>query len=212
MNGYDAAVSRRNDGSPRWGRKRRWMFVTGAVLAGVILGVAVGQLANPNNPVGSTSNVFTSTGGVFTKEAGTPAPAWVLLDLAHPTTSVALGQFRGHPLIINFWASWCPPCRAEMPAFQHEANQWAGRIAIVGLDTQDEASAGLAFARSRGVTYPLASANAQVWSAYGVYGLPTTFFVSANGRIVGKQIGGMTQSRLETLIRKVFGLHSRNVH
>jgi hypothetical protein len=93
-----------------------------------------------------------------------------------------------------------------MPALQRAASQFTGRIAFVGLDTQDEASAGLAFARSRDVTYPLASDNAQVWSAYGVYGLPTTFFISANGEIVGKQVGGMTLLRLEALIHQVFGL------
>jgi cytochrome c biogenesis protein CcmG/thiol:disulfide interchange protein DsbE len=212
MNGYDVEANPSSNGSRLQGRKRMRMFAGAAVVTGAILGVAVGRLASPNGSGGSTSNVFTATGGVFTKEAGIPAPTWNLPDLAHRTKSVALSQFRGHPLIINFWASWCPPCRAEMPALEHEARKLAGRITIVGLDTQDEASAGLAFARSRGVSYPLALDNAQVWSAYGVYGLPTTFFVSANGRIVGKQTGGMTQSRLETLIHQVFGIASRNVN
>ena len=182
------------------------MITVAAVITGAGLGVVVGRLANPNTPGTSSAKVFTSTGGVFTRVSAVSAPTWNLPDLARPAQSVSLIQFLGHPVIINFWASWCPPCRAEMPALQYVASQFTGRIAFVGLDTQDEASAGLAFANSRGVTYPLASDNAQVWSAYGVYGLPTTFFVSADGRILGKQIGGMTLSRLETLIHQVFGI------
>lgn len=198
-------VSPNGDGPRTQGRKRMRMFAGAAVVTGAILGVAAGRLASPNGPGSSTSNVFTSTAGVFTKEAGTPAPAWNLPNLAHPSKSVALSQFRGHPLIINFWASWCPPCRVEMPALERAASELSGKVGFVGLDTQDAASAGLAFARTRRVTYPLASDNAQVWSAYGVYGLPTTFFVSADGRILGKQTGGMTYLRLETLIHQAFG-------
>ena len=203
----DAVEATHGEGGPgRRGQKRMRILTAAAVITGAALGVLVGRIANPNAPGGSVSNVFTSTGGVFTNVSAFPAPTWNLPSLAVPSQNVALGQFRGHPLIVNFWASWCPPCRAEMPALQRAAKQFAGKLAFVGLDTQDEASAGLAFARSRGVTYPLASDNAQVWSAYGVYGLPTTFFISAEGRIMGKQTGGLTMSRLETLIHQVFGI------
>jgi thiol-disulfide isomerase/thioredoxin len=193
-------------GSSGRGRKRLRMLTAAAVITGAGLGIVVGRLANPNSPGTSAAKVFTSTGGVFTKLSVGSVPTWNLPSLANHSQSVALSQFLGRPLIINFWASWCPPCRAEMPALQRAASQFTGRIAFVGLDTQDEASAGLAFARSRDVTYPLASDNAQVSSAYGVYGLPTTFFISANGEIVGKQVGGMTLLRLEALIHQVFGL------
>jgi cytochrome c biogenesis protein CcmG/thiol:disulfide interchange protein DsbE len=185
-------------------RKRLRMLTVAAVITGAGLGIVMGRLANPNAPGTSAAKEFTSTGGVFTKVSAVSAPTWNLPDLARPAQSVSLSQFLGHPVIINFWASWCPPCRAEMPALQYASSQFTGKITFVGLDTQDEASAGLAFAHSRGVTYPLASDNAQVWSAYGVYGLPTTFFLSADGRIVGKQVGGMTLSRLQAIIHQVF--------
>jgi hypothetical protein len=91
-----------------------------------------------------------------------------------------------------------------MPVLAHVAHQLAGKVDFVGLDTQDERSAGLAFAKSTNVHYPLAFDTAQVWSSYGVYGLPTTFFISTDGHILGKQVGGLTKSRLLALIHQVF--------
>lgn len=78
------------------------------------------------------------------------------------------------------------------------------KVDFVGLDTQDERSAELAFAKSTNVHYPLAFETAQVWSSYGVYGLPTTFFISPDVRILGEQVGGLTKSRLLALIHEVF--------
>ena len=95
-----------------------------------------------------------------------------------------------------------------MPALARVAQQLAGKVDFVGLDTQDERSAGLAFAQSANVHYPLAFDTAQVWSAYGVYGLPTTFFVSSDGHILGKQVGGLTESRLFAIIQEVFNVQS----
>ncbi len=93
-----------------------------------------------------------------------------------------------------------------MPALERAARALAGRVSFVGLDTQDERGAGLAFARRMGVTYPLATDNAQVYASYGVSGLPTTFFVSAGGTLVGRQLGGITQAGLDRFVRQVFGV------
>jgi hypothetical protein len=93
-----------------------------------------------------------------------------------------------------------------MPALAQVARQLRGKVGFVGLDTQDQRGAGLAFAKSTKVHYPLAFDTAQVWSSYGVYGLPTTFFISSDGHLLGKQIGGMTKSRLLSLIHEVFNV------
>jgi hypothetical protein len=91
-----------------------------------------------------------------------------------------------------------------MPALAQVARELKGKVDFVGLDTQDQRGAGLAFAKSTHVHYPLAFDTAQVWSSYGVYGLPTTFFISPSGQILGKQVGGLTRSRLLALIHQVF--------
>lgn len=182
---------------------RWWLLASAAVIIGASLGFAVAR-ANRTIILGVSSNVVTSTSGTFTRIHATPAPDFQLVDLESPQRTVSLHDFRGHYLILNFWASWCPPCRKEMPALASVAEQLVGRVDFVGLDTQDERSAGLAFAKSTDVHYPLAFDTAAVWSSYGVYGLPTTFFISPEGDILGKQVGALTRPRLLTLIRQVF--------
>lgn len=190
-------------GGDRRAPLRWWLLAAAAIVLGASLGVTVAR-ANRTIIVGTSSNIVTSNGGTFTRIPSTPAPAFQLVDLESPQKTVSLNDFRGHFLILNFWASWCPPCRKEMPALASVAHQLAGRVDFVGLDTQDERSAGLAFAKSTNVHYPLAFDTAAVWSSYGVYGLPTTFFISPSGRILGKQVGGLTKPRLLTLIKQVF--------
>lgn len=191
--------------SARAGR-RWWVIAALAVILGAAAGNQIAQAVRPGTAVAGSSAPFASTGGVFTQGNGKPAPGWVLPGLADPGRSVALQQFRGRPVVVNFWASWCTPCRKEMPALEQVSRLLAGRVAFAGLDTQDQRAAGLAFARSRGVTYPLATANAQVWSAYGVTALPTTFFLNAHGTVLGEDFGGMTAQSLLGLIRQLYGI------
>ena len=173
-------------------------------MAGAVLGVVIAQVARPSGL--TTSSAQALPGGYFSRLHGPKAPPWQLPSLSRPAQKVSLAQFRGQPLVINFWASWCPPCRKEMPALERAARALAGRVSFVGLNTQDERTAGLAFARLVGVTYPLATDNAQVYGSYGVNGLPTTVFVSADGTLVGRQVGGMTEGGLDTVMREVFGV------
>ena len=181
-----------------------WLLAVAALVAGAVLGVVVAQAARPSGL--NTRGTRILPGGYFSRLHGPKAPPWQLPGLADPARTITLAQFRGRPLVINFWASWCPPCRKEMPALERAARALAGRVSFVGLDTQDERGAGLAFARRMGVTYPLATDNAQVYASYGVSGLPTTFFVSAGGTLVGRQVGGMTQAGLDRFVRQVFGV------
>ena len=183
---------------------RWWLLAAGSLVLGAVLGVVIATAARPSQP--NLAAAPPLPGGYFSRMHGPQAPPWQLPSLSRPSQTVSLAQFRGHPLVINFWASWCPPCRKEMPALEAAARQFAGRVSFVGLDTQDQPNAGLAFARRMSVTYSLATDNAQVYASYGVQGLPVTFFVNADGVIVGRQIGGMTQSGLGALVHEVFGV------
>ncbi|MDA8392496.1 MAG: TlpA disulfide reductase family protein [Actinomycetota bacterium] len=191
----------------RWrAGKRWWALAAAAVVVGSLTGVTASYLARPSTTLHATSNkIITSTGGVFTKETGQVAPVWSLPDLRNPSTAVALAQFKGHPVVVNFWASWCPPCRKEMPALEATARRLAGKVDFVGVDTNDKRSAALSFAAKTGVSYPLVfDPRSKVGGNYGVYGLPTTFFVSAQGKLLGRQVGGMTEQRLAQLINQTF--------
>ena len=185
--------------------RRWWALAAVSALLGAALGTGIARAAGPAAGQ-NTSSAPPLPGGYFAREHGPAAPSWDLPDLSLPSKVVSLGQFRGRPLVVNFWASWCLPCRKEMPALERAARLLAGRVSFAGLDTQDERSAGLAFARRMKVTYPLATDNAQVYASYGVAGLPTTLFISADGTIVGKQVGGMTTAGLAAIVHQVFGV------
>jgi cytochrome c biogenesis protein CcmG/thiol:disulfide interchange protein DsbE len=161
--------------------------------------------------------VATAIGAVFAaaivavslvgSRAGSPptgpvAPGFTLTALGDPGQHITLSQYKGKPLIVNFWASWCEPCQRETPLIASWYKQQHGHVIVVGLDVNDSAAKALQFARAKGVSYPLgvdpalAAAN-----AYGVVVLPQTFFLNAQHRIVDRVFGGVTQADLAKGVR-----------
>ena len=128
-------------------------------------------------------------------DPGAVAPAFSALPY-RGTAPVTLAQFRGHPVVLNFWASWCPPCRAEMPALEAAYQRYRARgVVVIGIDgASDTMSASRRFLMDRGVTYPVGRDNrGQVAAAYRVTAFPTTFFITAGGRVAGTALtGGFT--------------------
>jgi len=197
---------------PPYGRAswRWWALAAVAALLGTAVGMQLVQVLRPAAPPPGNSAQFAQTGGIFTQGNGTPAPDWSVPALTGLNRSVTLRQFHGRPVVVNFWASWCTPCRQEMPALEQVSRMLAGQVAFVGLDTQDQQAAGLSFARAEQVTYPLGIANAKVWSAYGVQALPASFFISAQGTVLGVDFGGMTKDSLLALVRRLYGIAPRD--
>ena len=111
---------------------------------------------------------------------------------------VALAQLRGTPVVLNFWASWCDPCRAEAPVLQRTWSRERARgVLFLGLNMQDITDDAHAFTRAASVTYPsLRDRSNGVAHRWGVTGLPETFFVSAQGRVVGHVIGAVSPVQL----------------
>ena len=105
-----------------------------------------------------------------------------------PARDVALRDLRGHPVVLNFWASWCAPCREEAPLLGRLARDYSARgLLVVGIDTQDLEAPGRAFLGQYGVTYlNLRDPDGSVSRLFGTTGVPETFFIDAQGRIQGK--------------------------
>lgn len=129
------------------------------------------------------------------------APGFTLTALGDPG-HISLSQYRGKPLIVNFWASWCPPCQQETPLLARWYKQQHGKVFMVGLDENDSAASALKFARAKGVSYPIGFDPSLVAaSAYGVVALPQTFFLNGQHRIVDRVYGAMTLGQLTKGVR-----------
>lgn len=130
-----------------------------------------------------------------------------LLGGQETTLRKALAQ--GKPMVLNFWAGQCPPCRAEMPDFQAMSEQYKDRILVFGLDigpfvqlgTRED---GQALLKELKVFYPAGTTfDPEVVRAYGVLGMPTTLLITPGGKIVRKQIGVMLKSQIDPFIQEL---------
>jgi len=123
------------------------------------------------------------------------APTFSFPVLGHSGQHVSLADYAGKPLIVNFFASWCDPCKQETPLLARFYRTEHGKVALVGLDENDVLGNALSFTRANGVTYPVGwDPEFTAASAYGVDGLPQTFFLDARHRIVDRVFGAVTRA------------------
>src|SRR6266487_398779 len=175
-------------GNPRGlGRLRGTSRMTKATCIGAALAIAV-------------ITVISLTGNGAGARPRTPPAArnFSLPALGHPGQRVSLAAFAGRPVIINFFASWCTPCQRETPALARFYRQSGGRVAIIGVDSNDQARAAMRFVHAAGVRYPVGvdPLPASTTSSYGVIALPQTFFLNAQHRIVKRVFGAVTLKEL----------------
>lgn len=121
---------------------------------------------------------------------GKPALGFQLVDLEGDLVSLA--DFRGRPVLVNFWATWCVPCRREVPDFVQLQREWGDSVRIVGVDLQERAPTVSQFAEEFRINYTLVlDLDGEVTRAYQLTGLPETFFVDAAGIIRDHRIGAV---------------------
>ena len=116
-------------------------------------------------------------------------------------------QFKSRPLVLNFFASWCPFCIGEMPGFQQVHEQLGSKVAFLGVSQSDSRSASISLSRQTGVRYPLAiDANGDFFRATGSTGMPTTLFIRPGGGIAYIQVGPFDQGSLKQAIQQYLGV------
>lgn len=123
-------------------------------------------------------------------DVGNVAPDFELKLLSGQV--VKLSDYKGKKVMLNFWATWCPPCKAEMPEMQefHEASKDEVEVLAINMDTQNDVAG---FIKKMGITFPiLLDEKNEVNKNYQIISIPTTFFIDKNGVITHKFIGAMT--------------------
>jgi cytochrome c biogenesis protein CcmG/thiol:disulfide interchange protein DsbE len=146
----------------------------------------------------------TACGGSSRAVTGQPAPP--ITGTALDGSTVDLASLRGRPVIVNFWASWCVPCRDEFPLFQDKLAELGPRddLAMIGVLYKDEPELAQAFLDELGADWPsVPHGDGAIASAYGVVAPPQTYFIDAEGVLRGIQIGEVRESDFDTQYAKI---------
>jgi cytochrome c biogenesis protein CcmG/thiol:disulfide interchange protein DsbE len=163
-------------------------IVAGLALIGGLL-AAFGLTIGSDAAVGST-------------QLDRPAPAFSLERL--DGGRVSLDELRGRPVVLNFWASWCAPCKDEAPMLTKLAADHAGELVVVGVVYQDDATAAGDFMERYGQTYPgVVDPGGRTALDYGVFGIPETFYIDATGTIRGRTFGPLVADQLEAAVARI---------
>jgi cytochrome c biogenesis protein CcmG/thiol:disulfide interchange protein DsbE len=162
-------------------------------------------LSTPSHaPTPATVEASVSSTNVPVKpRKGFRAPDFTLLN--PKGEKVSLGDFRGQPVMINFWATWCSPCRDELPEIQ-AAYENSKDLMVMGISFQEKASDVEPFVEKKGLTFPiLLDSDGQIAMKYQARGLPTSFFVNPEGIITAVHIGPVTAGDLENYVAQARG-------
>lgn len=166
----------------------------GAVgLVAALLGLLVWKVVQNDKPTVASS---------FNRGQRT-APVDFNLRRLNGDGSLRLSSLRGKVVVINFWASWCAPCKSEAPRFQSAFERYGDRVAFVGVDTTDFSGDARSFLSRYGVTYPnVRDRNGRVLHGYGGLPIPRTFVVAPSWRVTGYIFGEARAEELDSAIRK----------
>ena len=197
--GRDGSAGRQRGGD----RVFKWVAaIGGACLVGFVVFVIV---RGPSHPTGgNTAALKVAPPPVL--RAGTTAPGFTLPRLGGGDP-VTLAAYRGTPVIVNFFASWCPDCRSELAAVASVAGSADGRVAVIGVDSNESSDAAAQrLLTAVHATYPVAAdADAKVANRYLVNALPVSYFLDGRGRVVGAALGPQSAASLQRWVARLEG-------
>jgi peroxiredoxin len=180
------------------------LVVVGVCVLVPLVLLAVALSANKHDKKDPETSVSPPSGLVpeHVVTTGDAVPTFRLRTLAGAPVNTA--RFKGKPYVVSFWASWCGPCRKEMPLLNEAYGKRDGALPVVGVTFQDPASESKKFVDQYGIDFPIAPDDGyRIAKAFGVINVPTTFFVGADGKVVERVAGDGKVKDLEAALRRL---------
>jgi peroxiredoxin len=174
------------------GTKKKWVQI--AIFAIVLI---IGVFTIITNLSASDSKKY--------PQVGDKAPDFSLIGLDGKTHK--LSEYKGKPVLVNFWGTFCPPCKEEMPALQRQYDQWSNKgVVFLEVNVDKNKITVQSFMDQYKLNLPvLLDAKETVRKVYGVMDYPTTFFIGADGKVEVKKIGQMTESYIDATLASLAG-------
>jgi thiol-disulfide isomerase/thioredoxin len=210
-------VERAGPSGEELAHRRPWGLLRGIVLPLAVLGLILGglwywELRGGSDRLDDRYGTVelpaakNPTGQPPLASVGRAAPDFLLEQPSGGT--LRLSDLQGRPVVVNFWATWCPPCRREVPELVRAAERYGDDLVIVGVDLQEPDDLVLDFAAEFGVTYPLVVDRdgelADTWRLGGpIEGIPTTYFIDVTGVVRDFFYGPLNEERLEEQLAAV---------
>jgi thiol-disulfide isomerase/thioredoxin len=177
------------------GRRVRTAAISVVVVASVL---GLGSLLVRNGSAGVSFAGDLRVGGTLDK---------LSLPRLEGNGTIDYSQFSNRPLVLNFFASWCPNCIAEMPGFEQVHRELGAKVAFLGVSESDSRSGSIDLAHQTGITYPAGvDSHGAFFNAVGSTGMPTTLFIRPGGKIAYVQTGALDPTSLKQLIQRYLGV------
>lgn len=195
---------------------KRSLILAVLALSGFLLAACGDATPTATGPSGQITPAITiAPGSDSTYEPPRPASEQIRIGSLAPdftlntpnNRTIKLSQFRGKPVLINFWATWCPPCEAELPLLEqtYQANQ--NKLVILGVNMREDADTVSARVEKAGLKYPVVlDSNGDVTNRYQVRVFPTSLFVDKNGIIQRITLGPLSGDTIKSALERVYSI------
>lgn len=181
---------------PRLTRRDLVLSVAVALVAATLAGVGAAAVLGDGDGGGEGSDLTLAT------VTAAPGDEYPRLD----GTRTSMAEYRGRPVVVNFFGSWCAPCKREMPAFERVHQDLGDEVAFLGLNVRDPVERARALVDTTGVTYDIGrDPSGDLARQWGVTTFPTTAFVAPDGSVVRVHSGALTEDELRRLVVEELG-------